>query len=101
VSDFCAIHFLLYPCRKCASGAPPVPPAQSVESLTAQNDALRAELSALRAAQPLTKEKIDLVIGDIMVATRVRGGTPESRIYFALGSLRDALLDSLADGEAK
>ena len=30
MSDFCTDHYLLFPCRKCASGAPPVPPAHSI-----------------------------------------------------------------------
>jgi hypothetical protein len=65
---------------------------------------LRAELSALRAAQPLTREGIDAVIqrvrleGDLSMTVPIEVAEAIARFVF---KLRDALLDSLADGEAK
>ena len=56
-------------------------------------DKYRAELSALRAAQPLTKEKIERIAAEFFMTGLER---PDERAY-VLAAFSGALLDSLAD----
>ena len=76
------------------------------DKLNADLKRAESELSALRAAQPLTREGIDAVITETMEEFITDAKEPLStwEIHLArvgMNFLRDALLDSLADGETK
>ena len=72
---------------------------ERIDTLTAERDSLRAELSALRAAQPLTREKLDEMIDTTLNDLGAKYGYHmEQRVIrnVALREFRDALLDSLS-----
>lgn len=81
MSDFCEKHFLLFPCRKCASGAPAVP---------------RAEFRAPVEPPVLSRSWLVKIASEAMRKPYDWTGTADDVARIAVEEFIDAILESLS-----